>query len=81
METIVLSLFIINHKDFPFYNLCTEQNIKRCLIIGRKSATNAIASSFFTIENLERKTTRSRQDKILHRHAKINANKDCQANF
>ena len=78
METIVLSLFIINQKDFPFYNLFIEQDIKRCLIIGRKSATNAIASSFFTIENLEheRKTTCSRQVKILHRHVKVNVTKD-----
>ena len=78
METIVLSLLNINHKDFPFYNLCMEQDIKRCLIFGRKSATNAIASSFFTIENLEheRKTTCSRQVKILHRHVKVNVNKD-----
>ena len=78
METIVLSLLNINHKDLPFYNLCIEKDIKEYLIICRKSATNAIASNFFTIENLEheRKTTRSRQVKILHRHAKVNANRD-----
>ena len=78
METIVLSLLNINHKDLPFYNLCIEKDIKKYLIIGRKSATNTIASSFFTIENLEheRKTTCSRQVKILHRHVKVDVTKD-----
>ena len=43
-----------------------EQDIKRCLIIGRKSATNAIASSFLPLKILSTNAKQHAQDKLRY---------------